>query len=262
MSPTPNEGTATTALSCEEAEVLVREFATGKLQAQRMRILRSHLTSCSSCRESYRQAVETTASLSRFTVEQREKIRIERQRRSLHTKVFGERKPQKRYLPFRLRLVLMPALFIYLVTQITSLGPPPARIELISSEGSVLISGNPVDSETENLLVLPGRWVTTRSLSKAKLDGQTAMFNVGEETDLLIEDARPVRLRLRRGYLRLDGSATVITVLGLFEIEAGKGVLHVSSAGLRVEPQSGEWKFFDKDGERLLTPGETLMMRP
>lgn len=250
-------------INCQRAFILTREFTSGEIEKPELRKLRSHMAFCGECRQTYREAVETTASLSRFAVEAREQRQIERQRNALHAKVYGEKeKPKRRRFPFRLRLILMPAFFIYLVTQITQLGPPPARVELIGTEGTVHLHGKPIESEVDRLLILPGRWISTMPLAKATLDGRECLFSLGSETEVLLEAARPVRVRVKRGYVKFDGDAVVVTAMGMLDIKAGKGSLHLSDAGLRLEPESGEWTFVDRRGKRTVPNGEMTLLRP
>jgi len=220
------------------------------------------MAGCRECLEAYREAVETAAHLSRFTVEEREKRMVERQRRSLHAKVFGPREPKRRRFPFRLRLVLIPAFFFWLMLEITSFGPPPARVELVEQRGSVLLDGRPLDADVEDLLVLPGRWVRTAAVSEAFLEAGDCRLRLGAETELLLEDARPVRMRLGRGNVRIEGSAAFVTVLGLVTVEEGRGVLDLSDACLRLEPEGGLWTLFDRKGERALPLGAATLLTP
>lgn len=262
MTPPTSKSTENAQADCDEAARLTRIFTKGKLVRSEMRRLRSHMTHCAPCRESYREAVETTASLSRFTVEERERQQVERHKRSLHAKVFGSRKPKGSRFPFRLRLILMPAIFIYLVTQITSLGPPPANVEVVDVQGKVTLSGTDIDPEVENLLVLPGRWLTTMANGRVWLDSGECRFQLSSETSVLLERARPLRLRMRHGYASVDGDLSIVTVIGLLKVTQGKGNVYLTDAGLRVEPESGEWVFLDRRGEHRMELGESVLLRP
>lgn len=261
--PAPETPQAPAAIDCGEAAGLTRAFASGVLGTAETKRLRSHLARCRECMGAYRAAIETTAQLGRFTVEEREKRLIDRQRRALHAKAFGPReKGRKRPNWLRLRLVLMPAFFIYLMIQITGLGPPPARVDLVASEGPVTLDGRDVGGREDEILVLPGRWVGTGPYAKALLDARSASVELAAETELLLESARPVRLRLRRGGVQVEGDLTVVTVLGLVEVAEGRGHLYFGDGGLQVEPEVGTWKLFDKRGERTFPLGESSDVLP
>jgi hypothetical protein len=256
--PAPETPEAPAALDCDEVVGLSRAFASGTLDMEDTRRLRSHLAHCRECMNTYRDAVQTTAQLGRFTIEEREKRLLDRQRRARHAKVFSSpEKVSKRPNWLRLRLILMPAFFIYLMIQITGFGPPPARVDLVKSDGQVSLQGREVGGREHELLVLPGRWVTTGLYSKAWLDARTAKVRMSGETELLLESARPVRLRLRRGGLEVEGDITLVTALGLLEISEGRGHVFLGDGGLRLDPVAGSWKLFDRRGERSFPMGET-----
>jgi hypothetical protein len=250
-------------IDCDEAARLTRSFATGQLEVEALRGLRRHLARCGECMALYREALETTAQLGRLTVEERERRLLERQRQALHAKAFGPReKSGRRARRFRLRMVLLPAFFIYLMTQIAGLGPPPARVELVAHSGHVTIDGRTVEPGAEAALVLPGRWVISAQGAQARLDGRTCVAQLEAETELLLESAKPVRFRLRRGGLQVDGDMICVTVLGLVEVTQGKGSLFLGDTGLRVEPESGTWKLFDRHGERSFPAGVQTVVEP
>lgn len=253
-------------ISCDEAFELARVFAAKELPRAERTKLRTHLTACPECMDRYRQTVSTTAVLGRTSKAQREERAIERQRRALHAQVFGpppaEGKPIKKARNFRLRMMILPALFFYLITQITGLGPPPARVLVVESSGLVTVDDRRVEEATESTLVLPGRWVQVGRFASARLDGRSCFLDLDSSTDILVEAAAPPRFRLRRGAFDLEGTTTLITVLGLLEVEEGRGRLRLDDRGLELEPQSGRWTWFDKGGEKLLENGRAVTIRP
>jgi len=250
-------------ISCEEAGALMREFSRENLDTHRLRLLRGHLAGCSDCMSIYREVVGTTAALGRVTRAEREKRAIERQRNQLHAKVFGRKElPKVKRRFFRLRIVLIPAFFIYLMTQIAGVGPPPARIEIISTRGKVTIDQRPVEEGAGPALVLPGRWILSSRFADATVDGRTCELRLGSETDLLVESAAPPRFRFRSGDLQVDGTTTLVTVLGMIEISEGRGHLRLDDHGLLIEPESGSWSVFDRYGETKLEKGHAVTLRP
>jgi hypothetical protein len=262
MTDSSEEKTATL-LDCEQALDWIREFRGEGLAKGRMRTLRAHMATCKSCLRDYRDGIETTAGLARFTVEEREAKQIEHQRRARHAKAFGDREaPRKKIYTGRLRFVLVPALAIFVMTQFSGWGPPPAKVELVAKQGIVRISRKEVTSDISNLLVLPGRWVSTFSLASATLDCGKCLVRVGADTELMVESAKPLRFRLKRGYTHVDGDVRFVTVLGIVDVKEGRGSLKLTDIGLTLEPESGEWTVVTARGEEQLAVGEVHQMRP
>jgi len=253
-------------ITCAEAFELSRTFAAEELSRERTLRLRAHLARCPECMARYREAISTAASLGRINQEAREQRAIEQQRRELHAKAFGHAgegvRPRKRSRLHLLRLVLIPAVFIYIMTHVVGLGPPPAKVQLVEASGLVSIDQRSVELGEDPLLVLPGRWVTTRRYARAGLDALSATLTLEEETELLVESAKPPRFRLRAGGILVEGTTTLVTLLGLIEVEGGKGRLHLDDRGLSVEPESGSWKRLDKSGETPLECGRTTLLTP
>jgi hypothetical protein len=267
--PTQTDPEALPQISCEEAFALTRTFTTRELSMSRTRTLRSHLSACPECMSVYREAVATAAALGRSHQERREQRAIERELFQLHAKAFGDRstgeakpvrKDKHRY--FRLRLILIPAILIYIMTRITGFGPAPAKVLLVESRGSVSIAERTVDPEADPALVLPGRWVRTERFAQAKLDGRKCIVDLESSTDLLVESAAPPRFRLRSGGMRLEGSTKVVTILGLITVEEGKGRIAVDDRGVTIQPETGSWSCFDSGGEKVLENGREVLLEP
>lgn len=253
-------------ITCAEAFELSRTFAAEELSRERTLLLRTHLARCPECMASYREAITTAASLGRVNQQAREQRAVEQQRRELHAKAFGHSgagsRPRKRSRIHYLRLVLIPAVFIYIMTQVVGFGPPPAKVRLVEATGLVSLDQRSVELGGDPLLVLPGRWVTTRRYARARLDALTATITLEGETELLVESAKPPRFRLRAGGVLVEGTTSLVTLLGLIEVEEGKGRLRLDERGLSVEPESGGWKRLDKGGERALEKGRTTVFTP
>ncbi len=264
--PPPQSPKKPDAITCDEAFELIRVFTAEELGKAKTLRLRAHLSRCPECMARYRDAVSTAASLGRVNHEQREKRAIERQRHELHAKAFGTEdsgvRPTRRNRFFQLRLVLIPAIFIYIMTQVVGLGPPPAKVQLVESKGLVSIDERSIEAGSDPSLVLPGRWVKTRRLARARLEGTTCTIDLESSTDLLVESANPPRFRFRSGGIRLEGTTTLVTVLGMIEVEEGKGRLFLDDRGLSVQPESGRWARIDMAGETILKNGRDTVLRP
>lgn len=248
-------------LDCDAARACVRRFSSSELSPQEHRELRGHLTACPDCTALYREAVRSAASLSQVGAAEREARREARQLGAFHRRVFGHRDPE-RPRRWRWRMIAIPAFFIWLLSQIGGMGQPPARVELTGHLGAVRLDGRPVEADAEPQLVLPGRWVRTRDYARAELASADTRLALGERTEVMVEAARPVRLRLRAGRLDIEGSLTVVTVLGLVEVVEGRGRLRLGDEGLVLEPVSGEWRHLGPEGERLLEPGRETRITP
>ena len=243
-------------LRCEEVPPLISLHIAQQLGREATLQLRAHLARCPACMDLYRGKVETTAALGHQRGEEREKRMAERQRVARAAKALGrDAVPEPKRRHFRLRMVLIPALIIYVITQISNLAPPPGKVVLVSASDGTYIDKREPDFTQQDPLVLPGRWLTTERFGKASLDAGACTVDVGGATELLLESARPVRFRLRRGHLDLAGSAHVLTVLGMIEISEGRGSIVFDSRGLFIEPTSGSWALVGPDGRRELQHG-------
>lgn len=252
----------TETLSCGEVPALSRLYIASELGKPATRSLRAHLGKCPDCMLEYRESVRTAAALSRMTSEEREKRMIERRRNARHAQAFGHEtvvKPKRRN--FRLRMVLAPAILIYVIMSIANLGPSPGRVEIVEATSGVSIDQRAVDLVEGSGLVLPGRWVMTDRFAKAKIDARLCELQVGSSTNLLVESARPVRLRLRGGNVSVAGSTMLITVLGIVEVEEGRGRISLDDHGLDIEPESGKWTLKDMHGTRELELGRSQVFR-
>ncbi len=244
------------ALTCDEVPALVRVYVARELGKDSLQLMRRHLASCPECMEMYRESVGTAAALSRMTSKEREKRMLDRKRHARHAEAFGlDRDPKPARRHFRLRIVLIPAVVIYLLTQLTVFGPPPGKVEITDASRGVKIDQRVVDTDEGNALVLPGRWILTDRFANATIDARTCELHLGASTDLLVESARPLRFRLRSGSVSLVGTATFVTVLGLLEVEEARGSLIMGDHGWLVMPESGRWTVFDKDGSQELELG-------
>ena len=238
-------------------------FALGELDLTATREMRAHLALCPECMDHYRGTMQAAASFGRKGKQEREQRAIERQKSNLHQKHFGPReKPKPSGRQFRLRLLLMPAFVIFLLTRIGSLGAPAARVELVAARGVVKVDDVERLDLDEPYLILPGRWLVTAQFAKARVEAGVCDLEFGSDTTCLVESARPVRLRIERGRVDVDGSVTIITVLGLLEVTAGAGRITLDSRGLHMEPQTGVWNFMNKNGEQILALGREVTIAP
>lgn len=246
---------------CDAALAAIGRFGGSDLGAEEHRELRAHLAHCPTCTASYREAVRAAASLSRVGAAEREARREARQLGAFHMRLFGREAP-RRTRGWRWRLVAIPAFFIWLLSQIGGMGTPPARVELVSHRGAVRVDGRPVRAESEPLLVLPGRWVRTRDTARAELGSPLGSLLLGDRTEVLVESAGPLRLRLRAGRLDVEGDLTVVTVLGLVEVREGRGRLRLDDRGLELEPESGTWRHLGASGETTPVLGRRTLIEP
>lgn len=243
-------------LDCEEALKRVHGFALGNLPPIQVRELRQHILGCSTCRVAYKEAIETTASFAHVSKQEREEQEIERTKRRIHAERFGPTAEVVKHRRFyRLRIALIPAFFIFLMLKVTGLGEPPARVDLVATDGTVQLEKDQVLVTEDPILILPGRWLHTSTFSSANLVSRDVTVELGSRTTLLLESARPVRMRLRRGQLDIEGDLIIYSMLGMLHVSQGKGRVTLNSDGLLIEAESGGWKLLDKSGETPIKPG-------
>jgi hypothetical protein len=98
--------------------------------------------------------------------------------------------------------------------------------------------------------------------ARAELTAPGARLSLGERTEAMVESARPVRVRLRAGRVDVEGTLRVVTILGLVEVEEGRGRLRLDDRGLVLEPESGAWRHLGPEGMRELELGRETLVEP
>jgi len=250
-------------IPCDEALARTRRLATRSLEGERARELRAHIAGCEECARSYREAMGTAALLGSSTRTAREE-RLRRARRDLRRRealsLGAHQGGRERW--FRLRTILLPALFFYLILSVLGVGARGARIELVTHTGPLLLDGEVVEAGDERRVLPGGTWCETGAGARASLGLSGGALQLEADTHLYVEDVERARFRLHSGALSVVGDAAFVTVLGFVEVEGASGRIALDDTGLLLEPLRGAWTVVDSQGRRTLEPGTAVVLGP
>lgn len=245
--------------ACEEASQAIRGFVTGLLPAERERALRAHLERCGECRDHYRAAVITTAHIGHERRLERDawekRVRSERLR-SLARE--GQQRPRASFV--RLRTLLYPAFFAFLMWQVSGLLTRNSGIRVQWLGGNVTAGPFALSGERAPSPLGIGQLCSTDASGSARIDVGSTQLVLGPRTDLLIEAAVPLRVRLGRGSLRARGTCVVATLVGIVDVTRGEAEITLGGGALRIEGVSGGCAFTGPDGVSAIAPGASLLL--
>jgi hypothetical protein len=253
--PEPDPRPAEPGPPCAEAQRLLGEFLGGSpLSREADRGFRLHLTSCPSCRQSYREALASAARLGRTIREARERDlrlgrRAEGRRRALAA---GTRTVRGRGW---WKLALIPALLVFALVRANPFGAD-AVLEARWSAGGVRAAGTRLGAEEPARELARGDWCLTDEDASAHLAASGVRIGLGARTQLLVEDARVPRVRLQRGALDLRGACTVTSPVGVVELFTGRARLELEGERLSIECLAGELDLSTSTGARRVRAGE------
>lgn len=244
------------ALTCEEAKELLEVHAAGGLSASARAELRAHLVRCPGCAAEYRRAAWVRARGGRTLEASREREAVAAARRRHASEDLWARKSRR----LRLRTVLVPAFFIWLMLEIAGVTGSKPRFELAEWEGEVTVADFRPSPGAPPLVARRGAWARTGEGGRALLRSDAAELELGPLTRLLIESADPPRARLERGTLAVRGSLSLVALLGIVKVEQGRGRVRVQGGAVEVVSEGGRWLVRGPLGERELAPGESLRL--
>lgn len=237
---------------------LLREFIAGRVQGTRDPAVREHLVACESCRMQYRDAVQAAADVAGTHRARREQeaTRQQRRRRLHKNSAAALAEAQRRSRGFRLRMLLLPAALVLLMTQIGRFGKPvPVQTRPIASStnGQVYVDGRPFDGDTEAMSLVRGQRCQTGGEGEAHLRTGRVSLTLGPNTTVLVEGEG--RFRLERGALTFEGSCELTTGFGVLESEDGAGRVWFVENGMKASVERDTLRWIDPTGARELPVG-------
>lgn len=235
-------------LTCDEVSVLVRTFVAKGLSTEKGRLLRAHVEGCRACREIYRGGVETAAHIGHGRRTERVATEKAVRRWSLRRDAFSAH-ATPRGRGARIRTLVYPAFFCFLIIQFTEIGSHEAMLEV------EILAGEVQASEALEL----GELCATGPEGRARLTTDGAWLELGHETRLLVESIHPPRVRLLAGELELDGGWHVTTRQGVVEVEGGRARVALDPDGLVCSGDTGVLRVIDARGETIVAAGERVV---
>lgn len=245
--------------ACRLAWERTRSFLARSLAVSEQRELSQHLEQCPDCHARYIEAGRTTACLGHMSRTERlareRRARRARQRRLAFEG--GNLSPGRKQRAYRLRTLLIPAFFIFLMTQITQLKLPRPAVDLECTSGIVHAADAELrPGQKQGTDLTRGDWCSTAEDSEARLRVGKNALELGPSTWLLVESVRPPRFRLDRGSLALTGRCTLTSAWGWIRVE-GAARVELAEGRLWVECSSGSVSLTDAAGTLELLAGES-----
>ena len=241
--------------TCEIIQARARAFLAGGDRApSKAEILsmRAHLADCAECDAAYHEEAEFVARLGAENRRTRERKGVPRQgRRSRWRYVAAPRQT-------RLRLILIPAFAIFLMTQSDRLRSRAGwRLEAL--EGAVIAADDPVVVTETSRRLISGESCSTGPGGRAVLRFGDSRLVLGPETEVVLGVESSRSIRFVGGNLTVGGPCRVQSALGLIDLaEDSSGRIEYTQAGFAVECLTGSVDVQDATGSSTLAPGEVL----
>lgn len=224
---------------------------------------RAHMRACASCREAFLADLERLSELTRGG--HAERLRRQWTQRRAHQRGLALAGAFEgtwgRLRSARLRLLIMPALAIFLVT---SLSRPPGSVLTVRAQtlqGSVWLAGTSLPADTGPRALLRGEGCATGADGAAHLGSKTASVELEPLAQAWLESHSPARFRLGTGRFKLQGDLTATTRWGVLECQGATVHAHVLSDAVELRVLDGRVRCTDRSGERTLAGGERVVLR-
>ncbi|MDA1264300.1 MAG: hypothetical protein O2816_04390 [Planctomycetota bacterium] len=233
-------------LTCDDVPATVRAFVSRGLRPDETAALREHVADCKECAAIYHDGVETAAHIG--GQHRTERVATEKavRRWRLRRDSVAAQLPSPRGRSARIRTLLYPAFFAYLMVQIVGFGgPKQAGLAVEVLRGTVHAS-EPMES---------GELCATGDDGWAKLFTDDAEARLEPDTRLFLESTDPLRLRLVQGVLELEGTWQITTVHGFVELVEGRARLDLQGNSLACGCERGELRFSDARGQSIVEAG-------
>ncbi|HVS18939.1 MAG TPA: hypothetical protein VMT18_10095, partial [Planctomycetota bacterium] len=240
--------------ACRVARAAFAHYPAGS--AATAAALREHLRGCGGCREAFAGSIGCGA-------EDAGGVRSTRLRRERR-----ERRTRQRSLALagafqgwtggargaRLRLLLVPAFAIVLMTQVARGPRLTSEVRAQALAGAVWLDADDLATGSEPRTVRLGEGCSTGSDGRARLGSRAASVELAPDARAWLEAHAPARFRLGEGRFTLHGDLTATSRWGVLECEGAVAVVRVAPDRLVLEVSAGTVRCFDHRGERRLTP--------
>ncbi|MFT4538746.1 MAG: hypothetical protein ACI835_001183 [Planctomycetota bacterium] len=244
-------------MECADIWRLTREFLTGELASHDSRRLRAHLDRCGPCRDEYRGAVMTAATIGSTHRQERETRELDARRTTFRALArdlsAGGPRARKNW-----RLVLYPVLLILLLSHLTQFGTSAVeylRFEVL--EGEVRIAAEDFDIASGVRPLESGQQLRLSDGAHAKVSAKNLRLELFDGARLLIAGQHPLRLRQEAGRAVVRGKSSVVTSFGVIDVLDGAAQIALDGDQLEVTCLEGNVFFVDSGGSREVPVGRT-----
>ena len=240
--------------ACDAARSRIRAFlaGAGSLSMDAVQAMRAHLAECPACDAHYHDEAEFVARLGRESRRTRERKGVPRQGRGLRWNYL--RPPRQT----RLRLVLIPAFVIFLLTQSDRLRQRAGwRLEAL--DGAVVAAEESVPVTATSRRLITGETCSTGPDGSAVLRFGDTRLVLGPATDLVLGVQASRSIRILGGRLVVGGNCRIQTALALIDVDdEASARIEYAERGLVVECLAGPVRVQDVTGTRTLAPGDVV----
>ncbi|MCE9593421.1 MAG: zf-HC2 domain-containing protein [Planctomycetes bacterium] len=237
-------------VACEKARARMQEFLGGDQPLSEDRALRVHLERCETCNAQYRESLLFAARIAR---ERRRLLENREARGDVVLPVEAQRSSRLR----RFRAIVMPLALIAALGALFSNTGVARRVAGRLLEGRATTAGRVLDDQAARDL-LRGEWLVTDPDSRVALESEGTRLELQSDSQLLVEEPRDLRFRMRHGQLTFDGPCSLRGEFGAIECRSGAATLTVSSTAAALESSTAELEVVDSSGTRRLGPGGRL----
>jgi predicted anti-sigma-YlaC factor YlaD len=245
--------------SCEEARRLLVKFLEGALPRYEDRTLRRHLPYCDECRTIYRETLASAGSLGRQLREVRVAEEKRARRATQRRLAFGATGGARGRL-LALRPLLWTALIVVLFLNFSRSSAPPV-VAVTWQAGEVLLPAGRIGATRPDGELKRGDWCITRADSRVELTSGATHVLVGSSSQVLVEEADPLRLRLQSGSVSATGACTITTQLGVIGLEDGAVQIERDETKLEVRCLLGTASVTTPERQGRIRAGESEIFR-
>jgi hypothetical protein len=237
-------------VACEKARARIHEFVGGDQPLSEDRALRVHLERCETCNAHYRESLLFAARIGR---ERRRLLENREAKGDVVLPAEAERTSRLR----RFRAIVLPLALIAALGALFSNTGEARKVAGRLLAGRATTAGRELDERAARDLVR-GEWLVTDADSRVALESEGTRLELQGGSQLLVEEPRDLRFRMRSGQLMFDGPCSLRGEFGAIECLGGAATLTVSKNAAALESATAELDVVDSTGTRRLGPGGRL----
>ena len=236
-------------ITCAQATGLIDRMASGGLPGAIAAVLRAHLGVCPPCKADYRARMEALAALGR-QVRANHGAGLGAVARGIGSSHHRPRLGGKALRRFAMFVV--PAALFFFATRLSAdwSFQPPLVAHWV--EGTSWIGGRALDGDSKQIKLVRSDLVEPDPGASCRIEARDFEVQVESGARLLVISAVARRLRLEDGGVRVSGSVTLETPLGLVELDDGQAEVSLDGRGLEVLAREGSVELIDASGRRRL----------
>lgn len=245
---------------CADARRLLAVFVRGDLPARGRSLLMRHVANCEPCRVDYRTSLEAIGRLGATVRQARAAAEREahasRRTRNRREAIQASDGSKRKLRGAFLRLTLLPAAVVFLISRLATLQQPPRPFEVEWMGGTVTVEDTSLGAAESEAKLYAAQWCSTDEHGAARVTGLDVEVGLGADTQLLLEDARHGRFLLRAGRVMIDGPCELTTPLGVVTVNRGAVAVSYRDRELRAESFGGALELTNAAGRSVLADGD------